>query len=224
LDRNLGASQIATSITDEAAYGDLYQWGRSEDGHQLRTSSTTSVLAENSSPNHPDFILCDSDWLQTADDNLWQGLNGVNNPCPMGYRLPTQEEFEEESGTWASSDAEGAFNSVLKLTLGGARSRVTGAIGNVGTFVGYRTSTLNGNQSRVMGVSLTNSMIGERDKGDGNCVRCIMDRNSSILEVIGDRKVVKILDMLGRETLEVKNTSLIYLYDDGTVEKRFVVE
>src|SRR5690554_918324 len=27
MDRNLGASQVATSSTDEAAYGDLYQWG-----------------------------------------------------------------------------------------------------------------------------------------------------------------------------------------------------
>jgi len=28
LDRNLGASRVATSPTDTAAYGDMYQWGR----------------------------------------------------------------------------------------------------------------------------------------------------------------------------------------------------
>lgn len=28
MDRNLGASQAATSSTDDLAYGDLYQWGR----------------------------------------------------------------------------------------------------------------------------------------------------------------------------------------------------
>ena len=38
LDRNLGATQVATSFNDAASYGDLYQWGRSADGHQLRTS------------------------------------------------------------------------------------------------------------------------------------------------------------------------------------------
>ena len=42
MDRNLGASQVATSSTDAAAYGDLYQWGRKKDGHQIRTSSVTS--------------------------------------------------------------------------------------------------------------------------------------------------------------------------------------
>ena len=63
MDRNLGASQVATSVTDEFAYGDLYQWGRHADGHQARTSSTTSVLATNNAPNHSEFILADSDWL-----------------------------------------------------------------------------------------------------------------------------------------------------------------
>lgn len=33
MDRNLGASQVATSSTDANSYGDLYQWGRAKDGH-----------------------------------------------------------------------------------------------------------------------------------------------------------------------------------------------
>ena len=36
MDRNLGASQVATSYTDELAYGDLYQWGRLSDGLHLQ--------------------------------------------------------------------------------------------------------------------------------------------------------------------------------------------
>ncbi|MDZ7738239.1 MAG: hypothetical protein U5K32_04030 [Bacteroidales bacterium] len=38
MDRNLGASQVATASDDENGYGDLYQWGRSADGHESRTS------------------------------------------------------------------------------------------------------------------------------------------------------------------------------------------
>jgi hypothetical protein len=45
MDRNLGASQVATSSTDPASYGDLYQWGRPADGHQIRTSAITATLA-----------------------------------------------------------------------------------------------------------------------------------------------------------------------------------
>lgn len=44
MDRNLGATQAATSSTDTAAYGDYYQWGRDSDGHQFATSGTTTTL------------------------------------------------------------------------------------------------------------------------------------------------------------------------------------
>ena len=36
--------------------------------------------------------------------------------------------------------------------------------------------------------------------------------------------LVKITDMLGQETPYRRNTPLFYLYDDGTVEKRIVIE
>ena len=56
MDRNLGATQAATSSTDVDAYGDLYQWGRFSDGHQCRTSATTSTLSSIDQPAHGDFI------------------------------------------------------------------------------------------------------------------------------------------------------------------------
>ena len=39
-----------------------------------------------------------------------------------------------------------------------------------------------------------------------------------------DRKIIKITDMLGQETPYRRNTPLFYIYDDGTVEKRIVIE
>ncbi|MEY4885721.1 MAG: hypothetical protein RL151_1030, partial [Bacteroidota bacterium] len=39
LDRNLGASRVATTVTDATAYGDLFQWGRLDDGGQDRNSA-----------------------------------------------------------------------------------------------------------------------------------------------------------------------------------------
>lgn len=225
MDRNLGATQIATSFDDVNAYGDLYQWGRNTDGHQIRTSSTTSILSTTNSPNHSDFILANSDWLTVSDDNLWQGVNGINNPCPLGFRLPTEAELEAERLSWTSNDAAGAFASPLKLTIGGARSRMSGAIGNVGTFVGYRTSDLNGLQSRMLGISLTTSLMGDRDRADGNCVRCIQDETvTSILEISNQKTLIKIVDILGRETNPKANTLLFYIYDDGTVEKKIILE
>lgn len=45
MDRNLGASRVATSSTDTSAYGDLYQWGRGSDQHQSRKSLTITTQA-----------------------------------------------------------------------------------------------------------------------------------------------------------------------------------
>ncbi|MDF1517225.1 MAG: hypothetical protein P1P79_04715, partial [Lutibacter sp.] len=90
MNKNLGASQVATSPTDSLAYGDLYQWGRLMDGHEKRTSGTTTTLSSSDTPGHSNFILASSmpnDWRSPQNVNLWQGLVSTNNPCPTGYRL-----------------------------------------------------------------------------------------------------------------------------------------
>ena len=43
-------------------------------------------------------------------------------------------------------------------------------------------------------------------------------------KVITDKHLIKITDILGKETKGAKNEVLFYLYDDGTVEKRIVIE
>jgi hypothetical protein len=43
-------------------------------------------------------------------------------------------------------------------------------------------------------------------------------------EMIKDRTLLKIIDILGRETKPETNTPLFYMYNDGTVEKRIVIE
>jgi len=91
LDRNLGASQVATSITDTSSYGYLYQWGRLSDGHQISTSGTTGTQSTGDVPGNANFIVGSEDWRATQNDTLWQ--NGTNNPCPPGFHVPAQTEW-----------------------------------------------------------------------------------------------------------------------------------
>ena len=107
MNRNLGASQVAVSITDDSAYGSLFQWGRQADGHQLRTSSSTSVVSQTEIPANDLFIWGGDDWLSPENNNLWQGVNGINNPFPEGFRVPTAAEWQEEMSSWSSTDGEG---------------------------------------------------------------------------------------------------------------------
>jgi hypothetical protein len=176
MDRNLGASQVATSSTDANSYGDLYQWGRGADGHQCRTSSTTATLSSTDQPGHGDFITNSSslyDWRSPQNDNLWQGVNGVNNPCPSGYRLPTETELTAEGTSWSSPDAAGAFASPLKLPVAGGRNS-TGLISGVGGGGNYWCSTVNSTQASYIGFS-SFALMTSNGRARGNSVRCIKD-------------------------------------------------
>jgi uncharacterized protein (TIGR02145 family) len=178
MDRNLGASQVATSSTDEAAYGDLYQWGRIADGHEKRTSITTSTLATSDTPGHGDYITAGSspyDWRSPQNDNLWQGVDGTNNPCPSGYRIPTEAEWMAERNSWSSTNATGAYNSPLKLTLPGYRSDSNGGFISVGSKATYWSSTIEGIFIRGFFFRSSDAyMLGYR-RARGYSVRCIQD-------------------------------------------------
>jgi hypothetical protein len=56
LDRNLGATQVATKADDSAAYGHYYQWGRNDDGHEFKNSLTTQTQATILTPVSGKFI------------------------------------------------------------------------------------------------------------------------------------------------------------------------
>ena len=176
MDRNLGASRVATSSTDSLGFGDLYQWGRAKDGHQLRTSATTATLASVDKPATSDFITVktgNQDWRNPQNSTLWQGLNGSNNPCPTGFRLPTVAEWNLEIAGWSSNTNLGAFVSSLKLPMAGSRSASIGDISLAGSGGYYWTSTLDGTRSRVVVISETQAFVSTSIRGDGKSVRCI---------------------------------------------------
>jgi uncharacterized protein (TIGR02145 family) len=178
MDRNLGASQAATSSTDASAYGDLYQWGRKADGHQCRNSGTTSTLSSSDQPNHANFILAPIspyDWRSPQNDNLWQGVNGVNNPCPSGYRVPTNIELDLERTSWSQNNSTGAFNSPLKLPLSGFRFGADGFLGYVGSIGDYWSSSADGTDAWALSFLSGNAFMLSNSKAFGFSVRCIKD-------------------------------------------------
>jgi hypothetical protein len=178
MDRNLGAAQAATSSTDGNAYGDLYQWGRKSDGHQCRTSATTTVLSSTDQPANGSFILAPNspgDWRSPQNDNLWQGVGGINNPCPSGYRLPTDAELEAERLTWGTNNAAGAFASPLKLPLAGYRVGTSGSLSIGGAAGSYWSSTVNGVNSPGLNFNSGNANMGSSSRASGISVRCLKD-------------------------------------------------
>lgn len=178
LDRNLGAAQVANSSTDASAYGDLFQWGRLDDGHQVRTSSTTTILSTSDVPGHGNFITVQNspyDWRSPQNNNLWQDVSRINNPCPAGYRVPTESELNAERESWSSNNASGAFASPLKLPRSGYRSRSDGSLAEVGSYGVYWSSTATGNNSQRLYFDNGNADIATENRGYGFSVRCIKE-------------------------------------------------
>lgn len=176
MDRNLGATRVATSFSDVNSYGDSYQWGRGSDGHQCRNSNVTYTKSSTDQPSNGSFIANFTggpgtivDWRSPQNNNLWQGVNGQNNPCPSGYRLPTETEFEAERLSWSSD----GFSSPLKLTKAGLRG-TKGDFGFVGSSGNYWSSTISGSESRILYLlGGDKGSIQRWSRGVGSSVRCI---------------------------------------------------
>ena len=62
---------------------------------------------------------------------------------------------------------------------------------------------------------IPNGMIGEFT---------VIDGTTAINEHISNKELIKVTDILGRETKGTKNEPLFYIYDDGTVEKKIIIE
>ena len=177
LDRNLGATQVATASDDPLSYGDLFQWGRLDDGHQLRTSSATSTLSSADDPGHGDFITNTSspyDWRSPQNNNLWQGVEGINNPCPSGFRLPTQLELSAERLSWSSNNSSGAFNSPLKWSVAGYRNN-DGSLFSAGSYGVIWSSSVSGSDSSFLHFYSSDAGIHSSYRAHGLSVRCLRD-------------------------------------------------
>jgi len=173
MDRNLGASRVATSSTDTSAYGDLYQWGRAADQHQLRKSTTIATQATTDNPGNANFIMPATpltDWRNPQNINLWQGVNGINNPCPTGFRLPTEAEWNTELASWTLKNSDGAYASPLKLTVAGSREII---INNTGISGSYWSSTVSGDGSRYFNFSNAGAFVLTHNRVYGGSIRCI---------------------------------------------------
>lgn len=182
MDRNLGASRAATSSTDAEAAGSLFQWGRFSEGHQCRNSNSTGTIATTAEPDAGNpwdgqwiTNFEDYQWLSFDDPSLWQGIDGANNPCPGGYRLPTKEEWEAEKQSWSSSNAAGAFGSPLKLVVTGIRDAALSSIASADSAGWYWS----GSAAPVSGVywhlRIESGTLEGFIPGTGMAVRCIKD-------------------------------------------------
>ena len=203
LNNNLGAyyakigysqynpSKQATSSSDRYAYGSSYQWGRYSDGHELMNYSngstgssvngSTGVNATSDTPGHSLFIREPNspyDWRTPQNNNLWQGEYGINNPCPHGYRLPTESEILALFSSAGITTSTPVYpNSNLKISSAGYRTTNINVVQivSVGTYGKYHTSTVSGFYSKGPFIYSGGYFMSTPSREGANSVRCIRD-------------------------------------------------
>lgn len=193
LQQNLGATQVATAQNDVASYGDYFQFGRWDDGHQSPVS--TVAPASGLAANNPGGLGAGT---STYYNGFWSGGNGGDtwsgtaatatngkDPCTAlgtGWRLPTAAEWtavktaEGMDGNWDAAVIPPAYlNSNLKLSRAGYRTG-SGSFNYLGGAVMMWTASVQaGGQPEVLVSGVGLNYVGNpgitRDVG-ASC-RCI---------------------------------------------------
>lgn len=230
LQQNLGSIQVATAMTDTDSYGDLFQWGRWDDGHQVRNSSTVSMpLVNNPSglTGITSFIIGSGTgnywWSTNAQTDKWSGENitaitseiGVD-PCKaigQGWRLPTQSDWTTTVNAEGISNPTSAFNSRLKLPAAGNRSPIDGTFTYAGQRGYYWSSDVSGSGGKYLyiGTAIANAGSGG-SRGQGQSLRCI--KETSALGTSDIRRVnLGIYPNPTKDILNIKIDSLVDAVD-----------
>ncbi len=191
IQQNLGSESVGASATDVLAFGDLFQWGRWDDGHQSRTSTAVYQLL---SPNNPtglgggnnSFYLTDPEWWNSGDINdTWNAEtpqditeNDGCDPCKAlgeGWEVPTQAEWQTIIAAEEMDDIQSAYNSNLKLVVAGARG--TSGVYNDGVRGYYWSKTISEDNSQFAKYLYYSNFIVNPNSGgfreQGSSVRCI---------------------------------------------------
>ena len=185
-DRNLKATQVCKTATDQACYGALYQWGRGSDTHEDRNSSTTEgpigVIEYDGTLKN--FVTMDeesedapNDWGDNDDDGSIRETAWLENEhdllsiCPKGWYVPTIDELKQAFLDDNISGVENAMSGVLKLGSAGKRN----SLGNKeedGTAIFYWSSSAFGESADSRFID---SGVGTKseDRSVGHSIRCI---------------------------------------------------
>lgn len=175
----------------------------------------------------------------------WFSVSDSRNVCPTGWHIPSDEELivltdflggESEAGgkmkssgtqNWLSPNTDATNESGFSALPSGARSangtfNLNSSLSFIwsSTEIGWETAWC-----RTLYYNTGSVVRAGAEKKSGQSIRCIKSAPLETIELFNEsKKLLKIVDLMGREIEEKSNTILIYVYMDGTIERKFIYE
>lgn len=188
---NLGADQTEDPFTSSAkTYGDWYQWGRKTDGHEKRGSgkaamATTGDLDDNGQVKTTSkvgkFLTSSAspyDWRSPQDNKLWGATKTVSDPCPTGWKVPTNAQWNDVLSKNSTKKWEtiGGYSLGEALFLPAAGIRpYDGTTNGVGTHGYYWSSTISSTNSYYLNFHSGGIYSNYNYRATGCSVRCVQE-------------------------------------------------
>ncbi|RLJ22915.1 uncharacterized protein (TIGR02145 family) [Chryseobacterium sp. 7] len=183
---NLGADMSANALVASASiHGAKYQWG-------AQTNETGRYYSQAQDLSNSGTI---AGWNSTdLPDNTWQdGVKTAKDPCPAGYRVPTQAQWQgilsypslnpiTRIGSWASSATNYTtaikFGNSLLLPAAGSRLFTSGALNGRGINGSYWSSTQYTSlylYANYLNFDSSANLMNFYSRANGFSVRCISE-------------------------------------------------
>ena len=196
-------------------------FGGTNDGGGFSVQQTTEggyIIAGSLSSGDDDVYLIKTD---DNGNKLWNNtFGGIDNDWGYSVHQTTDGGYIVTGGT--SSFGNGNFDVYLIKTDDNGNKLWNRTFGGINNELGISVQQTNDGGYIITGRT---ESFGD---GDDDVYLIKTDGNGNITSIFNipinpNRKLQKTVDMLGRE-IKQKNQPLFYIYDDGTVEKKLIIE
>ncbi|HFK5512183.1 TPA: FISUMP domain-containing protein, partial [Elizabethkingia anophelis] len=186
--QNLGATEGINPFSPEAGnHGAKYQWGYKP----INVNSSDDRYYTQADDQSNSGLI--SGWNSTPKPNgSWSDASKTaNDPCPSGYRVPTQAQWQavisnnnvERVGTWVN---DGNYTTALyfrnpsnvrtlMLPAAGSRYRTDGTLGSRGDYGSYWSSSEATSTASILYFYSSSVVVTYSNRSYGFSVRCVAE-------------------------------------------------
>jgi len=219
-----GSADVYLIKTDANGIEQWYQiFGGTDDDYGTSVQQTTDggyIITGGADSYPPDVYLIKTDANGIEQWN--QTFGGVSTDVGRSVQQTTDGGYIITGYTW--SFGNGSADVYLIKTDANGIEQWNQTFGGVSTDGGYSVQQTTDGGYIIAGYA---ESFGNGDDEDVYLIKTDGDGHVTsefTIPINPNRKLEKVVDILGREVNEIRNTSLFYIYDDGTVEKKIIIE